>query len=238
MRGLRTPFTPFTVPAPDPGATLYTGINTNGTAVGATTLYCMELDMPVSKLITGIAVLNGTTVTANARYVILYDAAGRALANSALAGQASVTASVYENYAFTTPFYAVGGSHNGEIDFVESFGYDNGGGSTNFSGTNFYSRHAQGVGLCAGCSSSNTGLRTLGGSTYASLGSAVNTLVTSGNYPNQLPLFFFFDSVWGNPVVGANNDQVYPPGISGSNNIDSTYFPLTYEYSYIRVYMR
>lgn len=108
IRGIRTQTTPFAVAFPEPGATLYTGINTNGTAVGATTLYCTELNMPLSKTLTGLSVLNGTTVTANARYVILYDSAGRALANSALAGQASVTASVYETYAFTTPFYAVG----------------------------------------------------------------------------------------------------------------------------------
>lgn len=99
---------PARVMAPDPGGTLYTGINTNGTAVGATTLYCSELRMPVNKLLTGLEVLNGTTVTANARYVILYDSQGNALANSALAGQASVTASVYEQYPFTTKFFAVG----------------------------------------------------------------------------------------------------------------------------------
>ena len=40
--------------------------------------------------------------------MILYDSAGNALANSALAGQASVTASVFENYAFTSKLYAVG----------------------------------------------------------------------------------------------------------------------------------
>lgn len=108
VRGFRAVPPPAFVPSPDPGGVLYTGINTNGTAVGSTTLYCTELNLPVNKTLTGIAVLNGTTVTANARYVILYDSAGRALANSALAGQASVTASVYENYAFTTPFYAVG----------------------------------------------------------------------------------------------------------------------------------
>jgi len=94
--------------APDPGGVLYTGINTNGTAVGATTLYCTEVWLPQNKLLTGIAVLNGTTVTGNHRYVILYDGAGNLLANSALTGQASVTASVYEDYAFTSKFFAVG----------------------------------------------------------------------------------------------------------------------------------
>ncbi len=98
----------FRTSSPDPGGTAYTSLNTSGTAVGATTLYCTEVPLQGSKLLTGIGVLNGTTVTANARYVVLYDSTGVALANSALAGQASVTASVYETYAFTTKFYAVG----------------------------------------------------------------------------------------------------------------------------------
>jgi hypothetical protein len=93
---------------PTIGAVAYTGLDTNGTAVGSTTVYCTEVDLPGSKLITGIGLLNGTTVTGNKRYVILYDSAGNALANSALAGQASVTASVFENYAFTSKLYAVG----------------------------------------------------------------------------------------------------------------------------------
>ena len=107
-RGIRTPTTQKYLQFPETGGTAYTALNTNGTAVGATTLYCTEVNVPYSKMFTGVAVLNGTTVTANKRYVILYDAAGRPLANSALAGQASVTASVFENYAFTTPYYVVG----------------------------------------------------------------------------------------------------------------------------------
>jgi hypothetical protein len=98
----------FHVYSPEPGGTIYTSLNTNGTAVGATTLYCSEVFLPANKLLTGIGVLNGTTVTANARYVILYDSAGIPLANSALAGAASVTASIYENFAFTTKFFATG----------------------------------------------------------------------------------------------------------------------------------
>lgn len=98
----------FHVLSPDPGSVALTTINTNGTAVGATTLYCSEVFLPSNKLLTGIGVLNGTTVTANARYVILYDSAGNAISNSALAGQASVTASVYENYAFTAKYFAIG----------------------------------------------------------------------------------------------------------------------------------
>lgn len=124
VSGPRTVLPPWRVTFPDPGGVLYTGINTNGTAVGATTLYCSEFNLKTSKLLTGLEVLNGTTVTGNARYVILYDSAGNALANSALAGQASVTASVYEQYAFTKAWYATGPA--------QYFGclQDNAGGST------------------------------------------------------------------------------------------------------------
>lgn len=94
--------------APEPGGTIYTSLNTAGTAVGATTLYCTEVWLPTSKNLTGIGVLNGTTVTGNARYVVLYDSTGNAIANSALAGQASVTASIYEAFAFTSKYFAVG----------------------------------------------------------------------------------------------------------------------------------
>lgn len=110
VHGVTTANPEYRLMFPAPGATAYTSINTNGTAVGATTLYCMEANLPYNKLLTGIAVLNGTTVTGNARYVVLYDSAGNALANSALAGQASVTASIYEAYDFTSTFYAVGPS--------------------------------------------------------------------------------------------------------------------------------
>ncbi|MES2136123.1 MAG: hypothetical protein V4502_03560 [Pseudomonadota bacterium] len=98
----------FRIESSPSGGTAYTSLNTNGTAVGATTLYCTEVWLPQNKNLTGIAVLNGTTVTGNARYVILYDSAGNALANSALAGAASVTASIYESFAFTAKFFAVG----------------------------------------------------------------------------------------------------------------------------------
>ena len=99
---------PFRITAPDPGGVLYTGINSNGTAVGATTMYCTEMNIKGNKLLTGLTVLNGTTVTGNLRYVILFDGSGNLLANSALAGQASVTASVYETYPFVTKYMAVG----------------------------------------------------------------------------------------------------------------------------------
>jgi hypothetical protein len=108
VRGLRSPYTPWKILAPDPGGVAYTALNTNGTTLGATTLYCTEVNLPTSKLLTGIAILNGTTVGTDAHYVALYDNAGRAIANSALAGATAASASAFQEFAFTTPYYAVG----------------------------------------------------------------------------------------------------------------------------------
>lgn len=125
VRGVRTPNAPYRVTSPEPAATAYTGINTNGTTLGATTLYCSELNLKSNKLLTGIALLNGTTVGTDHHYVVLYDATGNALANSALAGALTSGASTYQSFAFTSTFYAVGPSQyfacfqsNGATDTV------------------------------------------------------------------------------------------------------------------------
>jgi hypothetical protein len=94
--------------APQPGAVLYTGINTTGTATVAGTLFCTEIQLPYSKLLTGLAVLNGTTVGTDNHLVALYDSGGNLLANSAVAGVLAATASNYQQISFTAPYYAVG----------------------------------------------------------------------------------------------------------------------------------
>jgi len=99
---------PTKVKSPDPGGVLYTGINTNGTTLSATTMYCSEVNLPQNKLLTGIAVLNGTTVGTDNHLVALYDSAGKLLANSATAGALAANASVYQEFSFTSTFYAVG----------------------------------------------------------------------------------------------------------------------------------
>lgn len=99
---LPSPYPKYRVAAPEPGATAYTAINTNGTVLGATTLYCTEAFLPTSKLLTGIAVLNGTTVGTDNHLVILYAASGgTAIANSTTAGSLSASASAYQTFAFT-----------------------------------------------------------------------------------------------------------------------------------------
>jgi len=94
--------------APQPGAVIYTSINGTGTAPVAGTLFCTEIQLPYSKLITGLAVLNGTVVGTDNHLVALYDSGGTLLANSATAGVLAATASNYQQISFTTPYYAVG----------------------------------------------------------------------------------------------------------------------------------
>ena len=106
--GDRTVAPKFRINAPEPGNVLYTAINTAGTTIGATTVYCSEVFVPANKLLTGIALLNGTTVGTDKQYVILYDSGGTAIANSAVAGVLTATASVYQARAFTAKYYAMG----------------------------------------------------------------------------------------------------------------------------------
>lgn len=94
---------------PDPGASALTGLETAGTAAGAATeIYCTEIDLPYSALLTGLAVLNGTTVGTNKHFAILYDSTGNVLANSATAGTTTAGASTYQKLNFVSKFYAVG----------------------------------------------------------------------------------------------------------------------------------
>jgi hypothetical protein len=100
--------TQFRLAFPDPGAVIYTSVNTTGTTLAATTMYCSEIDLPYNKLVTGLGVLNGTTVGTDNHLVALYDATGNLIANSAVAGVLAATASNYQNISFTTSYYLVG----------------------------------------------------------------------------------------------------------------------------------
>lgn len=100
---------PFlTVYQPNPGAVAYTSINTNGTTLSATTMYCSEIDVQASKYVTGLADLLGSTGATDKHLVALYDATGNLIANSAAAGQTAGTASTYEQIPFTSKYYLVG----------------------------------------------------------------------------------------------------------------------------------
>lgn len=93
---------------PQPGAVAKTSINSTGTVLAATTMYCTELQVPFSKLATGLAPLLGSVGGTDKHLVALYDSSGNLLANSATAGVTAGTASTYEQISFTTPYYIVG----------------------------------------------------------------------------------------------------------------------------------
>lgn len=94
---------------PEPGAVIYTSLQTSGTAPAANTqIECSELDIPFNMLLSGLAPLNGTTVGTDKHWVLLYDAAGAVLATSAVAGATTSGANTYQKYNFITPYYVVG----------------------------------------------------------------------------------------------------------------------------------
>lgn len=94
---------------PDPGATALTSLETAGTAAAASTeIYCSEVDLPYSMVLTGAAILNGTTVGTNKHFLILYDSSGNVLANTATAGVTTAVASVYQKINFVNKYFAVG----------------------------------------------------------------------------------------------------------------------------------
>lgn len=94
---------------PEPGATALTSLETAGTAAGASTeIYCTEIDLPYSMVMTGLAVLNGTTVGTNKHFAILYDSSGNVLANSTTLGTTTAGASTYQKLNFVNKYFAVG----------------------------------------------------------------------------------------------------------------------------------
>jgi len=98
----------YRVTLPYIGSVAYTSAGTNTAIAAATSMYCTELDVPASKFVTGLGVLNGATVGTDKHLAILYDATGNLLANSATAGATTSGASTWQTFAFTTPYFVVG----------------------------------------------------------------------------------------------------------------------------------
>ncbi len=92
--------------APNPGGSVLTGVGTS-TATTNTSMYCSQIFLPYNKKLTGLEILNGTATGNGHRNAILYDAGGNLLANSG-STTTSGTASQYQAFAFTTPYFAVG----------------------------------------------------------------------------------------------------------------------------------
>ena len=67
-----------------------------------------EVFIPANMTVTGVAVLNGTVATNDNVIVSLYDSTGALVANSAVAGTATVGTDAYQRIAFTAAYSAVG----------------------------------------------------------------------------------------------------------------------------------
>jgi hypothetical protein len=98
----------YRMESPTIGTVANTGLlGTNSTSVAAE-LYCTEVRLPYSRLITGYAPHIATTGTTDNWIVALYDSGGNLLANSAVAGAVVGSPYAWQAEAFTAPYYAVG----------------------------------------------------------------------------------------------------------------------------------
>lgn len=105
-----------------------TGIDTNGTTLSADTTYFTDVFIPLASVtLTGIGILNGTTVGTDKGFVMLFNSAGTLLANSSVTSGGATTsgASTFQQRAFTAPYttlapgrYWIGYQGNGTTDTV------------------------------------------------------------------------------------------------------------------------
>jgi hypothetical protein len=113
---------PSKLPNTPLGAIALTGYNTNGTVHVAGTMNLSEIYVPALMAVTGVGVLNGTTVGTNNMLVALYGADGTLIANSAVAGVLTAGASTFQEIPFTAQVvlppgkYFIGVQMNGTTD--------------------------------------------------------------------------------------------------------------------------
>jgi hypothetical protein len=90
-----------------------TGIDTNGRAGVANTMWFWDMFIPYPCVLVGGAILNGTTVGTTKGFVTLYNAAGTLVANSSVTGGGAVTsgASTFQQRAFTSAYTAKPGQY-------------------------------------------------------------------------------------------------------------------------------
>jgi hypothetical protein len=93
------------------GSAALTGYETNGATQVAGTWQYSEIYVPYLNTWKGIGVLNGTTVGTSLVIVALYGTSGALLANSAVAGVVTATASVMQNRNFINPILLVPGRY-------------------------------------------------------------------------------------------------------------------------------
>lgn len=92
---------------PNIGNVAYTSAGTS-TTKATNTMYCTEIDLPYSKYLTGLGMLNGASTGTDKWVLALYDSTGNKIANSAVAGVVASGNSTFQKQAFTTPYYAPG----------------------------------------------------------------------------------------------------------------------------------
>lgn len=113
---------PSKLPNTPLGAIALTGYNVNGTVHVAGTMNLAEIQVPRTMAVTGVGVLNGTTVGTDKLLVALYDTNGALLRNSAVAGTTTANASTFQEIAFTSAItllagrYFIGVQCNGTTD--------------------------------------------------------------------------------------------------------------------------
>lgn len=93
------------------GQVAYGSVGTATAAPSATLMHLTSIHVPVSFLATGVGVLNGGTVGTDNMLVALYDATGKLLANSALAGVVTAGANTFQEVAFLNPVQLPAGNY-------------------------------------------------------------------------------------------------------------------------------
>lgn len=83
------------------GSVAYASFGNNTTLV-AGTLYCTDVVVPRAMTVSSIDLLNGNTVGTDNHLVVLYDAAGNLLGNSATAGALAAGANAFQDFALVT----------------------------------------------------------------------------------------------------------------------------------------
>jgi hypothetical protein len=92
---------------PKIGNVAYTSAGTS-TSKATNTMYCTEIDLPYTKNLTGLGMLNGASTGTDKWVLALYDSGGNLLANSAVAGATASGNSTFQKQAFTAKYLAVG----------------------------------------------------------------------------------------------------------------------------------
>jgi hypothetical protein len=94
---------PHVMPNIEIGSVAYGSLGTSAVHV-AGSLYVSELNVPYTKRVTGIGVLNGAIVGTDNLIAALYNAKGVRLAHSALAGALSAGANAFQQIPFVRPY--------------------------------------------------------------------------------------------------------------------------------------